>query len=270
MVNNEKKILDEGKLKSCPEVKMVKRWYETDSLYYYFAGCDQRMVTKKEIDDELYEYSVEVENEHYIEPTRKYVAWKNKCFRECFLGGKIPEQEFSCEMDPYKAAALKYWKRKEILDYLKIIPFTPSVMINISPDWKSVEKRTNCNKVKILKLIIENYLKEEWLDKWSYVIENGSEGDHIHAHLVGHMNVSRLKSCESHFNVNGNHTQQLRKYANKIKGMKGLIKGVSVSKCILRHEQLVKDKLDYLIEEKKPVGHKNKSIIPDGFVTGSL
>ena len=33
---------------------------------------------------------------------------------------------------------------------------------------------------------------------------------------------------------------------------------------------LVKNKLDYLIEEKKPSGHKNKSVIEDGFVCGKL
>ena len=263
------KILDEGKLKYCSEVQMVKKWYETDSLYFVFSRSDAKTKEISDIDEDLYEYQKTVSNEYYIEPTRKFMAWKKKCFEESFSGDLVPKGYFAPFDDPYKNVALKYWNEKEILDYLKIIPFTPSAMINISPDWKSVEKRTNCNKVKILKLIIENYLKEQWFDKWSYVIENGSEGDHIHAHLVGHMNVSRLKSCESHL-ARGNQTQQLKKHANKIKGMQGLIKGVSVQKCILRNEQLVKDKLDYLIEEHKPVGHKNKSIIPDGFMTGSL
>ena len=269
MVNNKMKILDEGDLKYCSEVKMVKLWYETDSLFFVFSRSDQKTKKTQVIDDELNEHEIEIENENYIEPSRKFVTWKHKCFEESFAGYMVPKGYFAPFDEPYKNVALKFWTKQEILDYLKIIPFTPSVMINISPDWKSVEKRTNSNKVKLLKLIIEKYLKENWFDKWSYVIENGSEGDHIHAHFVGHMNVSRLKSCESHI-AKGNHTQQLKKYANKIKGMQGLIKGVSVQKCILRNETLVKDKLDYLIEENKPVGHKNKSIIPDGFVTGSL
>ena len=44
----------------------------------------------------------------------------------------------------------------------------------------------------------------------------------------------------------------------------------SIQKIILRNEELVNDKLDYLIEDNKPIGHKNKSIIVGGFITGCL
>lgn len=114
-----------------------------------------------------------------------------------------------------------YWNCKEICDFMGIIPFTPSVMINISPDWSDIN-RSNSNKVTILKKIIDNYMKEQWYDKWEYVIENGSDGTHIHAHIVAHMNVKRLKSVESHLKK-GNQTQQLKKYAKKVKGIQGCI-----------------------------------------------
>lgn len=270
MVNNKLKILDEGKLKCCPEVKMAKAIH----LYYAVLKKKDRLKTISTWSDELCDFKKEVvDNDDYKEPTPriKYALKKYKDYIfewDYYAWPKGPQKIDKMFVE---------WAGGEsnIYEYLDIIPFTPSAMINISPDWKSVDwkdrldKRSNANKTKILKKIIDDYLKENWFDKWSYVIENGSEGDHIHAHFVGHMNVSRLKACESHL-AKGNHTQQLKKYANKIKGMKGLIKGVSIQKCILRNETLVKDKLDYLIEEKKPVGHKNKSIIPDGFVTGSL
>lgn len=259
------KILDEGKLKYCSEVKMGKFWYETDSLFYVFYESDKKTRTKTIIDDECNETTIEIENENYVEPSRKFLAWKEKCFEDgMFLNGKIPIAEFRYEENPIKEAALKFWKRKEILDYLKIIPFTPSVMINISPNWGDKPQRA-CK----LKELINSYMSEGWYDKWQYVIECGSEGNHIHAHIVAHMNVQRLKSVESHLRK-GNHTRQLQKWAKKIEGMGGTIEGVGVQKCILRTQQLVNDKLDYLIEDKKPVGHKNHHIVPNGFVSGEL
>jgi len=191
----------------------------------------------------------------------------NEIYRECesyksnnFLFSFLFETEVNSRVDFNKIAK-----------YYKIIPFTPSVMINISPDWKGEGFKNNCNaqKVKALKFIIDSYLKEQWYDKWEYVIECGSQGDNYHAHLVAHMNPKRLKSCESHLR-RGNHTQQLKKYSKKLKGMEGIIKGPSVQKIILRNEELVKDKLDYLIESKKPEGHKNKFTISDGYVSGCL
>lgn len=158
----------------------------------------------------------------------------------------------------------------QIYDFLEIIPFTPSVMINVSPDWKAGETRTNTQKIKLLKLIIEQYLAEsERYDYYSYVIENGSQGDHIHCHIVAHINPRLIKSVTSHL-AKGNHCQQLKKYASKLKGMGGIIKGPGVQKTFLRTEQLVSDKLDYLVEDRKPEGHRNHSIIDGGLVVKTL
>lgn len=266
MVCNKLKILDGGTIKMCPEVIEMKRWYQTDSLYLRFAQSDDKTTWKFVKDDDLNETKVEVENEFYIEPSRKFVAWKNKCFKESFLGGLIPNDDYRFSENPYKECVKDFWTHQEVLDYMKIIPFTPSVMINISPNWNG---KVIAGKINKLKKLINLYMSEGWYDEWSYVIENGSEGKHIHAHIVAHMNPQRLKSTESHLRK-GNHTRQLIKYSNKIEGMGGLIEGVSVQKVILRTETLVKDKLDYLIEEKKPSGHKNKSVIEDGFVCGKL
>jgi len=267
MVNNKMKILDDGgKIKYVPEVKEMVKWYNTDSLYFKFALSDKKTDVRHALDADLNEITIECENENYVEPSRKFIAWKKKCFVEGHLGGLIPNDNYRFSADAYKECAQKFWTRKEILDYLKIIPFTPSVMINISPNWgdKCRGKRIQC-----LKQIIDNYMSEGWYDKWSYVIECGSEGTHIHAHIVAHMNVTRLKSCESHVGHN-NQRRQLQKWAAKIEGMKGLIEGVSVQSTILRNETLVSDKLDYLIESKKPEGHKNHHVIQNGYVEGVL
>lgn len=267
MVNENNLILDCGKKILLPPFIEMKKFYETDAIFYVFANSDRKVLTKYEIDEDLEEQTIKVDNVNFIEPSRKFNAWKHKCFVFSPLCNEyIPNDEFRASADPYKEAALKFWGREEIFQYLKIIPFTPSVMINISPNWKNSKCKDCVNK---LKELINSYMSEGWFDKWQYVIECGSEGNHIHAHIVAHMNVQRLKAVESHLR-RGNHTRQLQKWAKKIEGMGGTIEGVSVQKIFLRTEQLVNDKLDYLIEDKKPIGHKNHHVIPDGLVSGEL
>ena len=157
-----------------------------------------------------------------------------------------------------------------IYDYLEIIPFTPSVMINISPDWKSGSNQSKAwtieTKGKRLETLLKKYLEEsQRYDYYNYVIENGADGEHVHAHIVAHINPKISKSVNTHLSK-GNHTQQLKKYAKGIKGIEGTIKGAGITKTFLRNKDLVKDKLDYLIEDLKPEGHKNKSIMWGGEV----
>ena len=158
----------------------------------------------------------------------------------------------------------------QIARYYDIKPFSPSVMLNISPDWNGVKRKFGTDlKISILKEIFENYMKENWYDEWEYVIENGESGKNIHLHAVCHFNTQRLKSVETHIKK-GNHTQRIKKYGLVAsKGIEGLIKGNSVQSCLLRTEAIVSDKKDYLIEERKPFGHKNKSVITE-VIRGTL
>lgn len=260
MVNLNNFVLDCGELKSTPEINMVKL-----DLYTLCKQKSWRTKSVKKWCDVSCDYIThEVPNDDWKLPPpkiiygfKKYVEYQQEWdYINYPKGPKGLEDKF------------KNWcGEKVIYNYLEIIPFTPSVMINISPDWKASERKLSNNmKVAYLKTIIENYLKEsDRYDYYSYVIENGSEGDHIHCHIVAHINPKLLKSVETHL-AKGTHTQQIKKYAKKVKGMAGIIKGVSVQKTFLRNEELVKDKLDYLIEELKPEGHKNKSVIEPGRV----
>lgn len=108
--------------------------------------------------------------------------------------------------------------------------------------------------------VIETYLKaSNRYSKYRYVIECGSDGNHLHTHIVAEINKGMERSVQTHINK-GNHSIELRKIWDKEmpKGKQGLLKGkYSIQRIMLRNEELVKDKLDYLIEEKKPEGHKN-------------
>lgn len=273
MVCNIFEILDEGVTKKIPKVdyKMTKVSY-----YDYCRMCMHswnRLESVVTMDDDLNEIEAIITNDKFIEPQGLMLKFKDKYFSQGYLGNglywslKSEYRDFNLkedEIDVFK----KHFSLQDLLDYLGIIPFTPSVMINISPDWSGI-KRSNPNKVQILKGIFENYMKEEWYDRWEYVIENGSNGDHIHLHAVCHMNVKRLKSVETHLRV-GRHSVQLQKYAKKLDGMGGILKGTGIQKTFCRTEEIVKDKLLYLHEDTKPQGHKNKSIIKDGYIVGCL
>ena len=258
MVNNKLKILDEGNLKFvCEVIEMKKPHY----VYDFEAEISRmnHLWKLKERSGDAVQNLIRFGHEH----TKEEIAYNKLC---CEWNEKYENNE---TLKYYLGHDDEFYCKSEfnkIAKYYNIEPFVPQVMINISPNWNG---KIITGKINKLKKLINLYLQEGWYDRWSYVIENGSNGGHIHAHIVARMNPQRLKSTEAHLRKN-NHTRQLQKYSMKIEGMGGLIEGVSVQRVILRTETLVKDKLDYLIEEKKPIGHKNKSIIEDGFVSGSL
>lgn len=264
MVCNKLKILDGGVIKICPEINMPSKAQREYDLIQNFIGSNERTICRIVQDDDLNDRFIEVDNKWYVPPSRKYIAWSKKVYRDSTLfEGKIPSECYASSLDPHREMVLDYWSWTEVHDYLGIKPFIPSVMINISPDWEK-DRWHESSKIRILSNIIESYLKEGWYSKASYVIENGSAGDHIHAHIVAEFKPDRVKSgCggkKSHIGQS-RHTTQLKKYGDKEKGMKGMIKGTGVQVTILRNEVLVKDKIDYLSEDLKPLGHKNLSIV---------
>lgn len=269
MVCNIFKILDENEIK---QLSMVDYNMNKIDLFALVLKKSDPVTIARTFCNEECDYISNVErNDEYKEPPPiiKYALKKTREQQDMYMTDFAIKNGYKWNTNESNKYMIRFaGDEKTIYDYLEIIPFTPSVMINISPDWSNI-KRSNSNKVTILKTIIDNYMQEQWYDKWEYVIENGSDGTHIHAHIVAHMNVNRLKSVESHLKK-GNHTQQLKKYAKKLKGMEGIIKGSSVQKVFLRTEEIVNDKLLYLHEDTKPEGHKNKSVIENGFVSGCL
>lgn len=152
--------------------------------------------------------------------------------------------------------------------YMGIAPFYPSVMINISPNWKgrfSNYKGTplqDAFDVRDFKAVIEKYLSSnDRYTKWKYCLECGSEGNFLHAHIVAEINPRCSKSVVTHINK-GNHAVELRKHWDKIgpKGTEGFLKGkYSIQRVMIRNRDILKDKLAYLIEANKPEGHTNLS-----------
>lgn len=155
-------------------------------------------------------------------------------------------------------------------------PFRPCVMINISPNWKGrygEDPLLDEIMKDGFKEVIELYLNScDRYSKWKYCLESGSEDNFLHAHIVAEINPKMAKSVKTHINK-GNHKGELMKKMDKqfkeVKGFEGLLKGkYAVQRIMLNTEELRDDKLNYLLEENKPEGHRNKtdlSLVFGGF-----
>lgn len=168
----------------------------------------------------------------------KYKNWK-------FIGG----QRYNPKMDSM------------LFEFYNIKPFEPWVMLNISPDWAGLKVLKQKGKIKNFIRMFETYMKEGWYSEWKFVLEAGGNGDHLHLHSVCKMgsDLKQLKSVRTHLSKNWK--RQIMKYARD-EGLEGVIKMPGLQCIIIQGEnggEILQDKIDYLDEDKKPGGHKNKT-----------
>ncbi len=157
-----------------------------------------------------------------------------------------------------------------IVEYMKVKPFRTSVMINISPNWKgkfNIKGPAGKYNIKRFQQTIESYLAAgNRYTNYKYAIECGGEGNFLHAHIVAEINHKIEKSVLTHID-HGNHTRDLQNIWNQnfkgteygFEGKEGILRGKhSVQRIIIRKQNILEDKLNYLINDTKPVGHENK------------
>ena len=267
MVNNNFEILDENIFK-----KISIKNYNMENKFNYEHLCrvknSRTSHIKNKFDENTLEWEwIDVHNDDYEEAPAmiKYGFKKMSELDENMMNyNRDAIKKWTMTREARQKRFIEYVGNEQIvLDYLGIIPFTPSVMINISPNWGQDCTLTNAQRIIKLEIMIKKYFEQGFYDKLSYVIENGSQGDHIHAHLVCHYNPDCLKKTQGHIRK-CNFKNSLMTIAKGIKGMEKVICRKSFQSTILNCQQLVDDKLDYLIEEKKPIGHKNKSVVKGG------
>lgn len=156
---------------------------------------------------------------------------------------------------------------KKICDHMGVLPFYPCVMINISPNWKGkfdTDGLTNVMMIQKFHEVLEKFISAQTGDlprwtRWKYALECGKDGNHLHAHMVLEMNPKNIKSITSYINK-GQHTIQLRRLWDNIfpVGYHGVLKGkFAVQRVMIRNRTLLRDKLNYLIEDLKPEDHSN-------------
>lgn len=287
MVNNQMCVLDEGEVKNlCYTITMNT----TEPLWKQCILKSTKYITERTWnDDEDRMIKTRVDNPDYKEP-KGILRQAIRNATACQDVASVDKVSVQWDMN------LKLYgiTKDDVYDYLDIIPFTPSIMLNISPNWKGQyhlisddvdglepseladrewQLLENAMMVEDMTTLIETYMKEcNRFDYYDYILEVGGEGNMLHAHIVGHVNPRLIKSVcgdatkgstkTSHFGK-GNHVQQLIKVSKGIKGIKGLITRFGIQSSILRKDYLVSDKLDYLVEEKKPEGHKNLYVLWD-------
>jgi len=256
-------MLDSGEIKSIPELKRMPNTinYMKDCLRKNARGYNIRV-----FDDSIADYKEEwVTNEDQ----KPYPPIMEYWFKECDRKNNDPDYTFIWTLSRQKESWLEFQNSnlEVIHEYLGIIPFIPSLMINISPNWKGQLQDPIKRKLSIKKFcsVIDTYLKScNRYSKWKYCIESGGDDDFIHSHIVCEINADYLESVlngkRSHVRQ-GNVQRDLRKIWNKLmpEGNEGMLRGkYSIQTIILRTELLRNDKLKYLLEENKPEGHTNK------------
>ena len=273
---NIQNVLDESEIKYVPEANMNKH-SEAEKAYKDCVRKNKKGHYKKEWDAEQGKYrETEIRNEdHQPYPKNSKLRWfmidrRMEIYDEVRIGWTFARRMYYRKLEAKMIASEweKFWEenKPEIYSYLGRevpIPFNPSVMINISPNWKGKfgqDKLTDKLMIKKFIIVVEKYLKaSNRYSKYKWNLECGGEGNHLHAHIVAEIRPGSYKSVITHLNK-GNHSNELRKIWDQTfpEGYQRVLKGkYSIQRILLRNEELLKDKLNYLIEELKPEGHKN-------------
>lgn len=246
------KILDCGEIKYLGDINMKPK---------YILDFENKLLEARTVVQQ-YEYLFEGSTKRRYPSKEAYERSADKIIVDKY--NEIHNDEFIMEYINFPDFDKYFQKGSDsIARYMGVEPYVTSVMINISPNWKGKygqDKLTDKLMTKKFCQVIDTYLSaSNRYSKYKYCLECGSEGNFLHAHIVAEFNKQCIKSVTTHINK-GNHTVELRKIWDKIfpEGYVGLIKGkFAVQRIILRVDYLRQDKLDYLVEDKKPEGHKN-------------
>lgn len=235
MVRNWSSVLDEGVLKSMPETKVNMKY-------------DQKLLDRWKHEASVHYFSLE----------------KNPELREnTWLDNMCHKYNFPVEVKPRYRAKLY----EEIQKHFNYIPFIPFITFNISPNWASCEIDGTPLPWKVA--ILENSIKDFFriskrFTQIDYAIEGGSDNKHLHAHVVARINPDQQATVITQLQK-GNLSNGYRKIWIKNlqkpyikKGMGGIMKGkFAIQSSLMRKEEFLIDKLNYLKEDLKPEDHKN-------------
>ena len=177
-----------------------------------------------------------------------------------------------------KGLSIEEW----CMNYYGVEKFNESWMLNVSPNWKGcVITRDMINFfIAVIELFFENCNR---FTKMSYVLENGHGKEHLHAHIVFTLNTKKpgymtsikkgnilqeFRNCWNRLMKDNPSMESLTRddewfdpegsYCSKRKKQIGLVdERCALQTCLITKQEMLKDKLDYLIEDLKPESHKN-------------
>lgn len=191
-----------------------------------------------------------------------------KCFDDTYIFNDIYiEDEWNYFVEMYvtkrRHIADVWWQcvhHPEIYEYLDVHPFKEAIMINISPDWKG-----KCNKqqIEILKKSVEVIgSNKNRFENYAYAIENGGNGDMVHLHCVLAFSEQQINNYKKHKNycnagIYKEFKTAFKRSAEVIRSNYSEL-NLMIDKKIIRNQDMLNDKLDYLVESRKPLSHQNK------------
>ncbi len=240
MVHNKFSVLDEGTIKYLPERIMSKNSFDPKVL---------RMM-----EDEWMRYQP--------------LIYKNDFTREIVDLSEVPEFFLKHHRDVFAILNNQEFVYKKFLQWKKIPPFIPFMTLNISPNWSRMNGKPESWKQDMLVELIERFAKQnDRFRQCDYVLECGSNGDHLHAHLVLLLNPKFEKTTITQ-QRKGNLARSVRKLwkdicdkhleGSHLEVMGGILEGkFALQFSLLRKPEFLEDKLAYLVEELKPEDHKN-------------
>lgn len=240
------KILDAGQLKSINHYNMYKHPNKWDLQCRY---TEEYGLYEKQLD-----YNLRYERGEFVDSAEQ---WKrvNRCFHMRY--------------EPNVTRMKPMWELsdKELFEYYNIIPYKPCWMLNISPAWKGNPLKQNADTVRRVAFIREVmnifYSDASRFSKMVYVMEGGKEANFLHIHAVFELNsdkpnnIAHMKKGNflKSFRTIWDATARGRDIYNKWEGVVG--SKYALQTTYLTTPQMLQDKLDYLIEEKKPPSHQN-------------
>lgn len=153
---------------------------------------------------------------------------------------------------------LEQMNRKDILDWYGIEEFHTGIFLNISPNWKGIKITQTmidiCND--FMRGVIDD---TRCYSRYKYVLECGSDGDFLHIHAVLELSPKLERSTLSALKK-GNYQRGIRKIWKKRvpEVFQTLIDNrFAVQTTKILNGDIMKDKLNYLVEELKPESHQN-------------
>ena len=158
-----------------------------------------------------------------------------------------------------------------LYEYYNVEKFTKSWMLNVSPNWKGV--LITREMLNFFVAVIESFYGNcDRFTKMDYVLENGHGRDHLHAHIVFELNTKKpgymtpikkgkilteFRNCWNRLAKDNPSMDNLTIDDEWIDPVDLCKSRCALNTCLLTSPEMLKDKLDYLVEDLKPESHKN-------------
>jgi len=301
MVNNHCIVLDEGIEKNIKEIivnmfdeDIRARWYKVSTDIERINGDISTNIEKMDCHDRLkpeaysYKKGIRALRGNYEKEMNDWNTRKSDLHdtRQSLL------HELK-RIDPDDWISNRPWwgyanqKEKQIQyeyahKYFNIEKFIPFICINVSPNWKKIGHtgRPSEKKKQVFHSAIQKFGEcSKRFTEMHYVLECGGEGNHLHAHIVAKINPDMEKTVITQLRK-GNLSRSFRKFFTQAckdcdfreppeielgkEGMGGMVEGkFAVQFSLMRKKEFWQDKLDYLVEDRKPTDHKNEYILEE-------